>query len=178
MGARLSASAWQALVQRFEAGGRSGAAFWRAEGISRSTFDLRRRSGRGRDGPHGPPPAQIPAGGITALGSYLGSGRQTAQWAKGEGCGPRGSTRQPRTETATSSCESAGYADAARGSKRVALRPETLRGVCHSWARHGMRSIPGQLVGATAPVPAAEDACGASVLDGSIAAHLACAIWQ
>jgi hypothetical protein len=27
---------------------------------------------RGRDGPFGPPPAQIPASGTTALGSYLG----------------------------------------------------------------------------------------------------------
>ena len=28
--------------------------------------------GRGRDGPYGPPPAQIPTSGTTALGSYLG----------------------------------------------------------------------------------------------------------
>ena len=28
--------------------------------------------GRGRDGPFGPPPAQIPASGTTGLGSYLG----------------------------------------------------------------------------------------------------------
>jgi putative transposase len=40
---RLSASEWQARVKRFEASGRSGAAFCRAEGISRSTFDLWRR---------------------------------------------------------------------------------------------------------------------------------------
>ena len=28
--------------------------------------------GRGRDGPYGPPPAQIRTGGITAYGSYVG----------------------------------------------------------------------------------------------------------
>ena len=32
--------------------------------------------GRGRDGPYGPPPAQIPACGTTALGSCLGSDAQ------------------------------------------------------------------------------------------------------
>jgi hypothetical protein len=31
----------------------------------------RQCKGRGRDGPHGPPPAQIPASGTTALGSCL-----------------------------------------------------------------------------------------------------------
>src|ERR1019366_9539672 len=40
--------------------------------------------GRGRDRPHGRPPAQIPACGTTALGSYLGclAGRRTS----GKGC--------------------------------------------------------------------------------------------
>ncbi len=33
-------------------------------------------AGRGRKGPYGPPPAQIPASGITAPGSCLGSGAQ------------------------------------------------------------------------------------------------------
>ena len=38
-------------------------------------------SRRGRDGPLGPPPAQIPAGGTTAVGSCLGFWRQTAHRA-------------------------------------------------------------------------------------------------
>jgi transposase-like protein len=38
-----SASEWASLVSRYEESGRSGAAFCRAEGISRSTFDLWRR---------------------------------------------------------------------------------------------------------------------------------------
>ena len=33
------------------------------------TIDI--QGGRGRNGPFGPPPAQIPASGTTALGSYL-----------------------------------------------------------------------------------------------------------
>jgi len=33
---------------------------------------LTRRDGRGRDGPYGPPPAQIRACGTTAHGSYFG----------------------------------------------------------------------------------------------------------
>jgi hypothetical protein len=37
--------------------------------------------GRGRDRPCGRPPAQIPASGITALGSCLGCGRRTARSA-------------------------------------------------------------------------------------------------
>ena len=40
---RLSSSEWQALMKRFETSGRSGAAFCRTEGISRSTFDLWRK---------------------------------------------------------------------------------------------------------------------------------------
>ena len=39
-------------------------------------------SGCGRDRPCGRPPAQIPACGITALGSYLGCGRRSARWAR------------------------------------------------------------------------------------------------
>jgi hypothetical protein len=39
---------------------------------------VRRSIGRGRDGDCSPPPAQIPACGATALGSYLGSGRRSA----------------------------------------------------------------------------------------------------
>jgi hypothetical protein len=39
-------------------------------------------TGRGRDRPCGRPPAQIPACGTTALGSYLGCGRRSARWAK------------------------------------------------------------------------------------------------
>jgi transposase-like protein len=35
-----SASEWQAIVKRFAESGRSRAAFCRAEGISRSTFDV------------------------------------------------------------------------------------------------------------------------------------------
>ena len=35
---------------------------------------------RGRDRPHGRPPAQIPASGITALGSCLGYWRRTERW--------------------------------------------------------------------------------------------------
>jgi transposase-like protein len=38
-----SAADRQEILRRFEASGRSGAAFCRAEGISRSTFDLWRR---------------------------------------------------------------------------------------------------------------------------------------
>ena len=37
---------------------------------------------RGRDRPCGRPPAQIPACGTTALGSYLGCGRRSARWAR------------------------------------------------------------------------------------------------
>jgi hypothetical protein len=40
--------------------------------------------GRGRDRPHGRPPAQIPACGITALGSYLGC--VAAKLTSGKGC--------------------------------------------------------------------------------------------
>ena len=36
----------------------------------------------GRDRPCGRPPGQIPASGTTALGSYLGFGRQTARSAR------------------------------------------------------------------------------------------------
>ena len=39
-------------------------------------------AGRGRDRPYGRPPAQIPACGITALGSHLGCWRQSARWAR------------------------------------------------------------------------------------------------
>ena len=42
-----------------------------AEGLRASSV-TQVRNGRGRDGPFGPPPAQIPASGTTALGSYLG----------------------------------------------------------------------------------------------------------
>jgi hypothetical protein len=38
--------------------------------------------GCGRDRPFGRPPAQIPACGTTALGSYLGCGRRSARWAR------------------------------------------------------------------------------------------------
>ena len=38
-----SASDWESLLSRYEKSGRSGAAFCRAEGIPRSTFDLWRR---------------------------------------------------------------------------------------------------------------------------------------
>ena len=44
-------------------------------------FDLG-GEGRGRDRPYGRPPAQIPACGITALGSHLGCWRQSARWAR------------------------------------------------------------------------------------------------
>ena len=54
-------------------------------------------SGRGRDRPYGRPPAQIPACGITALGSYLGC--VAAKRTSGKGCITR-----------------------ARGSHRVAIR--------------------------------------------------------
>ena len=40
------------------------------------------RSGRGRDRPCGRPPAQIPACGITALGSCLGFWRRSARWGR------------------------------------------------------------------------------------------------
>ena len=43
-------------------------------GISAQTFyRWRKKVGRGRDPGHPGPPAQIPASGTTALGSYLGS---------------------------------------------------------------------------------------------------------
>ena len=38
---------------------------------------------RGRDRPYGRPPAQIPACGITALGSCLGFWRRSARWGRG-----------------------------------------------------------------------------------------------
>ena len=42
-----SSAEWASLLSRYEAGGRSLAAFCRAEGIARSTFDLwRRKMGR------------------------------------------------------------------------------------------------------------------------------------
>jgi hypothetical protein len=46
--------------------------------------DRHRRQSRGRDRPCGRPPAQIPACGITALGSYLGC--VAAKRASGKGC--------------------------------------------------------------------------------------------
>ena len=50
----------------------------------RTTIRLSMHRGRGRDRPHGRPPAQIPACGITALGSYLGC--VAAKRASGKGC--------------------------------------------------------------------------------------------
>jgi hypothetical protein len=51
---------------------------------------LFKRSGkdRGRDRPCGRPPAQIPACGITALGSCLGFWRRSARWGRDAGDGP------------------------------------------------------------------------------------------
>ena len=43
---------------------------------------------RGRDRPCGRPPAQIPACGITALGSCLGFWRRSARWGRDAGDGP------------------------------------------------------------------------------------------
>jgi RNA polymerase sigma-70 factor (ECF subfamily) len=45
---------------------------FRAHGMIVLTLEGERISGRGRDRPYGRPPAQIPACGTTALGSYLG----------------------------------------------------------------------------------------------------------
>ena len=45
------------------------------------------RTDGGRDGPFGPPPAQIPACGTTALGSCLGFERRSAPRDRGAGCG-------------------------------------------------------------------------------------------
>jgi len=46
-----SAAEWQEIMNRFAASGRSQAAFCRAEGISRSTFDLWRGKLRSKSSP-------------------------------------------------------------------------------------------------------------------------------
>ena len=50
-----SAADWQEIMNRFAASGRSSAAFCRAEGISRSTFDLWRGKLRSKSSPKKPP---------------------------------------------------------------------------------------------------------------------------
>ena len=52
--------------------------------IARASHDLKHLSRRGRDRPCGRPPAQIPASGITALGSY--HGWLAAKRCSGYGC--------------------------------------------------------------------------------------------
>jgi hypothetical protein len=59
-------------VQRFAAPSRVANA-WLGATVGRYSFGV----GRGRDRPCGRPPAQIPASGITALGSCLGSNANT-----------------------------------------------------------------------------------------------------
>ena len=49
-----STAAWQEIMNRFAASGRSSAAFCRAEGISRSTFDLWRGKLRSKASPKKP----------------------------------------------------------------------------------------------------------------------------
>ena len=57
-----------------------------------------RSAGRGRDGPCGPPPAQIPACSTTALGSYLGFWRRRACRVGRGGCPPRPLNRSGRAQ--------------------------------------------------------------------------------
>ncbi len=52
--------------------------------ITNTAHKLVTAQSRGRDRPYGRPPAQIPACGITALGSYLGC--VAAKRASGKGC--------------------------------------------------------------------------------------------
>jgi len=56
---------------------------------------------RGRDRPHGRPPAQIPACGTTALGSCLGSERRSAPRDRDAGCGQEEATEREGVPSAS-----------------------------------------------------------------------------
>ena len=60
------AAYWSEHIATWQRSGLSQGGYCRQHGLSQSSL------GRGRDHPFGWPPAQIPASGTTALGSYLG----------------------------------------------------------------------------------------------------------
>ncbi len=83
---------------------RDGALPQAATPVNRTRVRVRKGSGikcRGRDGPFGPPPAQIRTGGITAYGSCLGSWpsgpRHEARFARPPGRSTRGSGSESGT---------------------------------------------------------------------------------
>ena len=57
----------------------------------------------------GPPPARIPAGAASALGSYLGSWHRSAPAARGACCGFEGGTSESASASSPSSVGFAGF---------------------------------------------------------------------
>ena len=70
----------------------------------------------GRDRPCGRPPGQIPACGISAPGSCLGSWRRSARWGRDARCGQGGATSSRSGYSAPRSCGGVGSGAGASGS--------------------------------------------------------------
>ena len=70
----------------------------------------------GRDRPYGRPPGQIPACGISAPGSCLGSWRRSARWGRDARCGQGAATSSRSGYSAPRSCDGAGFGAGASGS--------------------------------------------------------------
>jgi hypothetical protein len=74
------------------------------------------RSNPGRDRPRGRPPGQIPACGISAPGSCLGSWRRSARWGRDARCGQGVATSSRSGCSAPRSCGGVGFGAGASGS--------------------------------------------------------------
>ncbi len=85
-------------------------------GHAATSPDRGRVSDPGRDRPCGRPPGQIPACGISAPGSCLGSWRRSARWGRDARCGQGAATSSRSGYSAPRSCDGVGFGAGAPGS--------------------------------------------------------------